>query len=193
MRRLTYLVACTVDRFIALEDGSFDCFLMEGPHIDDLVSSFPDTIPGHLREALGVENGNKRFDTVLMGRGTYEVGLGEGVTSPYPHLRQFVFSRQMETSLHEDVTLVSTDPLGFVRELKKEDGMDIWLCGGGKLASALLLEIDMIILKVHPVLIGAGIPLFHGPYTQESLSLTALKTYDNGVALMQYELKRAGQ
>jgi dihydrofolate reductase len=84
MRELIYYVACTVDRFIAREDGSFDFFLAEGEHFADLLESFPDTIPAHLRDAMGVRAGNKLFDVVLMGRKTYEVGLKVGLTNPYP-------------------------------------------------------------------------------------------------------------
>jgi len=66
MRKLTYYVACTVDRFIAREDGSFDFFLTEG----ELLASFPETVPGHLRDALGVSGEGRWFDAVLMGRAT---------------------------------------------------------------------------------------------------------------------------
>src|SRR5947208_7345037 len=40
------------------------------------------------------------------------------------------------TTLFRSVTVVPGDPLGLVRELKREEGtgLDIWLCGGGKLA-----------------------------------------------------------
>jgi len=37
MRELKYYVACTVDRLIAREDGSFDFFLAEGEHFTDLL------------------------------------------------------------------------------------------------------------------------------------------------------------
>ena len=86
MRELKYYVACTVDRFISHEDGSFDFFLTEGEHFAYLIDSFPETFPAHLRDALGVRAENKWFDAILMGRRTYEVGLKLGVTNPYPHL-----------------------------------------------------------------------------------------------------------
>ena len=138
-RKLTYYVACTVDRFIAREDGSFDCFPMEGEHFADLFELFPETIPGHLRDILGVKGQNQRFDAVLMGRKTYEVGLNVGVTNPYPSLKQYVVSRSMKSSPDENVELVSGDVISFVQELKKESGRDIWLCGGAELASTLFL------------------------------------------------------
>lgn len=74
MREIKYYVACTVDRFIAREDGSFDFFLMEGQQVVDLLESFPETIPAHFR-GLGTSGENKCFDVVLMGRRTYEAGL----------------------------------------------------------------------------------------------------------------------
>ena len=190
MRQLTYYVACTVDRFIAREDGSFDFFLAEGKHLTDLFTNFPETVPGHLRDALGVHGENKWFDTVLMGRKTYEVGLQLGVTSPYPHLRQYVFSRSMPRSPSPDVVLVTGNPLACVRQLKQEAGKDIWLCGGGALAAALFREIDELILKVNPVLLGSGIPLFDGVVNETKLALAGTKTYDSGFMLVRYRVRR---
>lgn len=190
MRELKYYVACTVDAFIARADGSFDFFLAEGEHLTDLFTSFPETVPAHLRDALGVRGENRWFDTVLMGRRTYEVGLEVGVTSPYPHLKQYVFSRTMERSPAADVTLVTGDPLSCVRRLKREGGKDIWLCGGGALAATLFPEIDELILKVNPVLLGSGIPLFDGVVAQTALTLAERKVYDNGFMLARYRLRR---
>nr|AIT69760.1 deaminase/reductase [uncultured bacterium] len=96
MRELKYYVACTVDRFICREDGSFDFFLAEGEHFKDLIEAFPETFPGHLRNILGISAANKWFDAVLMGRKTYEVGLREGVTSPYPQMKQYLLFAQHE-------------------------------------------------------------------------------------------------
>ncbi|MDQ2691638.1 MAG: dihydrofolate reductase family protein, partial [Chloroflexota bacterium] len=162
MRKLIYYVACTLDRFIARSDGSFDFFLPEGPHLADLFDSFPETVPGHLRAALGVTRVNQRFDAVLLGRATYEVGLREGVTSPYPHLQQYLFSRSLTESPSAEVELVSEDALPVVEELKRKPGKDIWLCGGAQLAAHLFSQIDELVLKVNPILLGEGIPLFAG-------------------------------
>lgn len=159
MRPLTYFVACTADGFIADADGGFGAFLPEGDHIADQCAEYPETIPGHLRAPLGIDAPNRHFDTVLMGRATYEVGLPLGVASPYPHLAQYVFSGST-TPASADVHHVRDDALATVRALKREPGLGIWLCGGGRLATALLAEIDLLVLKVHPVLLRHGIPLF---------------------------------
>ncbi len=190
MRKLVYYVATTADGFIAAEDGSFDFALQEGEHFADLFAAYPETIPGHLREQLNVTGDNQRFDTVLMGRNTYEVGLEFDVTNPYPHLRQFLFSRSMQESPDENVTLVSENASEAVKELKKKSGKDIWLCGGGSLASALFDEIDELILKVNPTLLGAGISLFVGGIPMTRLDLTAQKIYENGFLLLTYRKKR---
>jgi len=190
MRKLKYYVACTVDGFIAREDGSFDCFPMSGEHFADLFNSFPETFPAHFQEARGIRAENKQFDAVLMGRKTYEVGLNFGVTNPYPSLKQYVFSRTMKASPDENIELISDNPAPFVKELKKETGKDIWLCGGGALATTLFSEIDEMIVKLNPLVIGSGIPLFSRALDPTNLELADRKIYSNGFILLHYRLQK---
>ena len=188
MRELKYLIATTADGFIARSDGSFDFFPADGDYIAELVKAFPDTIPGHMRKALGVHGANTAFDAVLMGRGTYEVGLKIGVTNPYPHLEQYVVSRTIGASPDANVHIVSSDPVAFVQNLKQRDGKDIWLCGGGSLATALFAEIDELILKLNPIVLGSGIPLFAGAPEPTALRLIDSRIYGNGVTLLRYRV-----
>lgn len=185
-RKLVYYVACTLDGFIARADGTFDCFLFEGPHFQDLFESFPETFPAHLRARLGVAEKACRFDTVLMGRRTYEVGLREGVTSPYRPLRQIVVSASMTESPEPEVALHRGCPVDLVRQLKQEPGRDIWLCGGGALAGSLVEEIDEFILKVNPVSIGRGIPLLGDHAATLPATLISHRVYPNGFVLANY-------
>ena len=111
------------------------------------------------------------------------------ITSPYPHLRQYLFSNGMTKSPDVEVQLVSGDAVAMVKELKSEVGKDIWLCGGSELATQLFPEIDELILKVNPVLIGSGIPLFRAAIRPTALEVGVSKSYGNGFRLTHYEVK----
>lgn len=191
MRELTYYVACSVDGFIAHTDGSHDGFSQDGAYFADLFSSFPETVPSHLRDAMGIHSENKWFDIVLMGRKTYEIGLKDGVTSPYSHMKQYVFSRTMQNSLDESVQLVAESAVELVTTLKNETGKNIWLCGGANLAATLFENclVDQLILKINPFLMGSGIPLFSKVIQQSALELTSSKIYENGVVMLYYRVK----
>ena len=145
MRTLTYYVATTLDGFIADPSGGFDFFPVPDELVSVLVEEFPETIPTQARAHLGIDPPNKNFDAVVMGRRTWEPSLDDGVTSSYQHLKQYVFSTTMSEAPDDTVTLVDSDPLAYVRELKQQDGGGIWLCGGGSLAGALLPEIDELV------------------------------------------------
>ncbi|CAL9484394.1 hypothetical protein SUDANB58_03121 [Streptomyces sp. enrichment culture] len=165
MRRLVYYIATTLDGFIAGPDGADPTgpngfWPIPDDYLRHIVAEYPETLPAPARAALSVTAGGTRFDTVLEGRRTYEIGLAAGITDAYPHLRHLVFSRTLSESPDPAVELVADDPVATVRELKQEDGKDIWLIGGAELADALYSEIDQLILKVGPLTIGAGIPLF---------------------------------
>lgn len=187
MRKLVYYVAVTLDGYIAGPNGEFDFLVFDHPEFSKaILTEFPETMPTVAREPLGVaDTPNQRFDTVVMGRGTYEPGLAAGTTSPYAHLRQYVVSTTQE-ALNPEVTYVREDPVGLVRELKAEDGLDIWLCGGGRLAATLRDEIDELILKRNPFVLGAGIPLFDGPFSTARFTPTTTEPFDGGPTITRY-------
>lgn len=165
MRRLVYFIASTLDGFIADPDGNDPT----GPggfwpigedYVGHLVTEYPETLPGPARAAMGLTGAGRRFDTVVEGRRSYEIGLEAGVDDAYPHLRHLVFSTQL-SSPDAAVTVVNGDPVATVRELKQEAGdKDIWLVGGGELAGSLVSEIDRLVVKLAPLTIGTGTPLF---------------------------------
>ncbi|MEJ3657410.1 dihydrofolate reductase family protein [Actinomycetes bacterium KLBMP 9759] len=174
MRRVVYHVATSVDGFIARADGSFEGFLFEGEHLPDFLASLTDD-----------------YDTVLMGRTTYEAGYAFGAKPGDPSYTEFklvnyVFGK-LDLPSDEQIHFVDGDAAKTVAELKEQPGKDIWLCGGGVLARSILDAglLDEVILKVNPVWLGKGVPLFGGDGPL-ALSLVEARTYGNGVGLLRY-------
>ncbi|MDX1617952.1 MAG: dihydrofolate reductase family protein [Balneolaceae bacterium] len=192
MRDLVYYVAASLDGFIAGEGGSLDGFAWDEEYGADLLAEFPETFPAHLQKTERNRSDNERFDAVLMGRKTYEVGLSEGTTNPYPTLDQYLFSRTLEKSPDRHVELVSGGAEDRVAALKQDSGKDIWLCGGAELAAALWGAdlIDELIVKLNPVIFGSGVPLFAGPVEQRNLKLTESNLYNSGHAVLRYKVNR---
>src|SRR5262245_27083049 len=139
MRDLVYYVASTLDGFIAQQDGSLGAFPADEAYLAALLEQIPETFPAPMRPGNPTRAENRRFDAVLMGRSTYEVGLRMGLSSPYPTLDQYVISRSMTSSPDQAVQLIRTDAAEAVARLKKAPGKDIWLCGGAALASTLFV------------------------------------------------------
>ena len=86
----------------------------------------------------------------------------------------------------EGVTFTA-DALATVRELKQQPGQGIYLCGGGDLAGALLPEIDRLILKRNPVVLGSGIRLFGTTgATIQRFRLVGSRAFESGVVIEEY-------
>ncbi|AXB46950.1 dihydrofolate reductase family protein [Amycolatopsis albispora] len=191
MRKLTYLVATSLDGYIAKAEGGDPTsvpgfFINEGDHNDALLRDYPEMIPTVARPMFGLgDTPNKEFDTVIEGRKSYENGLAVGLDDAYEHLRHLVFSRTM-TEARGKVELVTTDPVEKVRELKREAGKKIWLVGGATLANAVRDEIDEIVVKMHPVVAGAGMPMFNGEFRPERYHLSKHAAYESGVLVLTY-------
>ncbi|MEV7928935.1 MULTISPECIES: dihydrofolate reductase family protein [unclassified Kitasatospora] len=189
MRKLSYFIGTTIDGFIAGPDDSFDFFapFLTEDYTSALFAEYPETIPTPGRAAFGIaEAPNKRFDTVVMGRGTYAPGLAVGLTSPYAHLRQIVVSRTLGAGPDPAVEVTAEDPVALVRRLKQQDGLDIWLCGGADLAGQLLPEIDELIIKQYPVVAGSGIPLFRAEFEPRAFTLTDSRVFEHGNVVLTY-------
>jgi dihydrofolate reductase len=175
VRKVTFGVANSLDNFIAREDHGVD-WLLWGKEVAAITREFWPTI-----------------DTVLMGRKTYEVARGatKPGKSPYPDVKTYVFSRTLTEDPGEGVTIVAEDAGGFVRGLKGREGKGICVIGGGELARSLLEAdvIDEVVLNVHPVLLGAGIPLFLPMRRQVDLELRECRALKNGCIVLTYGVK----
>nr|WP_240896071.1 dihydrofolate reductase family protein [Kineococcus siccus] len=183
---MTYYVGVSLDGFIAAPDGSFDFFPVESSVLDFIATEYPETLPTHVREHLGISASAVHFDTVVMGRATYAPAMQAGITSPYAHLHQHVVSTTLEAGPDPDVQ-VSSDPLALVRRLKREDGAGVWLAGGGRLAGAVLAEIDELVVKRYPVVVGAGIPVIAAPHAGvQAFEVTAERALSGGTTVTTY-------
>ena len=161
MRTLTYVVGVTLDGYVCAPDGSID-FFPDGD-TDFHLREIPELVPTHIRAQFELDVPNERFDTMLQGRGSYELALREGITRPFAHMREYVFSRTLSADVDPTLTVVAEDPLGVVRALKAEPGgLGICVVGGPSIAGVLLPEIDEILLKRYPVIAGSGKTLFEG-------------------------------
>ncbi|GAA1018368.1 deaminase [Acrocarpospora pleiomorpha] len=185
MRKLVYYFGVSIDGYIAGPAGEFDFFPVPDDLMEWIVGEYPETLPTHARSQFGLDTPNRNFDTLIMGRGTYQPALDVGITSPYRHLAQHVVSTST-TITDPEVRLIAHDPAAVIRELKKREGLSIWLCGGGKLAGALLPEIDELIVKSYPVIAGSGIPAFSGLFRPTIFTPTQVRSFSNGTTVTHY-------
>ncbi|MEU4625006.1 dihydrofolate reductase family protein [Actinoplanes sp. NPDC023801] len=186
MRKIVYFVATTIDGYIAAPDGSWEFMGVPDDVLAYMRGHCPETLPTHVRAAMGVDEPNRLFDTVLMGRNTYEPALQAGITSPYAHLEQVVFSRTITEPPDPAVQIVADDPLGFARKLKEQPGRDIWLAGGGNLAGQVLPAVDELVLKLNPVIAGDGIPLAATGFDPQRFTIVDVTQLTSGVVVLRY-------
>ncbi|MBT2486756.1 MULTISPECIES: dihydrofolate reductase family protein [unclassified Microbacterium] len=192
MRELTYYIGATLDGFIAGPADEVDFYRLTPEFEAFMGSELRDAQPAHVRAARGAAAAPlTRFDTVLMGRRTYEPALQFGITDPYSHLRTIVFTTSLDDPREPNVEMVRTDPIARVRELKAEDGLGIYLAGGAQLAGVLLDEIDRLIVKKYPVIVGEGIPMTRHGFAPTHVALEGVRSFDNGCVVLSYSRSHA--
>src|SRR6266700_6161477 len=171
MRKIRYLVAMSVDGYIAGPNGEAD-WIDTDPEFD-----FP---------AIWAQ-----FDTLLMGRRTYEAASKRLGERAFAGITTIVFSRTMKPQDHPRVTVVSQTNADWVRALKNQSGKDIWLMGGSELFRSFLDSgsVDSVEVSVIPVLLGSGVPLLPPPYSPTKLKLSGSKIYRSGRVSLAYDVQ----
>ncbi|MBN8544993.1 MAG: dihydrofolate reductase [Ignavibacteria bacterium] len=168
MKKIKLYIAASMDCYIARPDGDLD-WLTKAPNPDG--------------DDFGYNSLLETIDTTLMGNETYKWLLKEGIEDPYPGLKNFVFSRT-KTESNNFVEFVNDDPALFASELRKGEGKDIFLVGGGAIISSILAAglIDEIHLTLVPVFLGQGIPLFPSQMKDLKIlySTVEVHKYNNG-------------
>jgi dihydrofolate reductase len=167
MRKVILGLAVSLDGFIEGPNGEYDwCFTDQDYGLSDFF---------------------KQVDTVFMGRKSYELTQNMEGGSGLPPMKEYVFSNTLE-QVREGSILVKGDIKKQVAKIKREERNDIWLFGGASLTSSLMNDelVDEIWLSVHPILLGAGKPLFQGIKKRITLMLTETKAYNTGLVSLKY-------
>ncbi len=157
----------SLDGFITGPNGEYDWF------VSDAAIDFP---------AIWAQ-----FDTLLMGRRTFEVARARAAQWPDLGHRWIVASRTLKPEEHPGVTILSTGVQEAVAGLKAQPGKDIWLFGGGVMFREMLDAglVDAVDVVVMPVLLGSGTPLLAGG-GRCALQLMEGKTLPSGIVMLSY-------
>ncbi|KOU70029.1 deaminase [Streptomyces sp. MMG1533] len=190
MRKIILTMSMSLDGYI------------EGPGHDIGWHRVDEELHRHFNDLVGAMGG------LLSGRVTYELMAGFWPTadtdpeaSPviaefaaiWREIPKIVYSRTLEQA-GWNTTVVREVVPEEVRALKEQPGGDLGL-GGADLAAEFLRHdlVDEFRVYVHPVLVGAGTPLFPASGTLASLRLTESHPFGNGVVLLRYERDRSAE
>ncbi|UUV28272.1 dihydrofolate reductase family protein [Amycolatopsis roodepoortensis] len=187
MRKLIVQQWVTVDNIAAEEDGGLS-FVSGEPFSDKTEPAFKASVMGLIDSV----------DTMILGANTY------AMTKDYwPHaeeqgeygeklnnLTKFVASSELEDAPWGGfpAATVTRDPAATVRELKEQEGKDIWLWGSLTLMRSLLEAglVDEIRMMVCPVTRGKGTRVFEDRRDLKPIEATA---FENGVVILRYAVE----
>ncbi|KAA2243245.1 dihydrofolate reductase [Chitinophaga agrisoli] len=184
MRKIILDLAVTLDGFIEGPNGEIDWCNMDG----DTGEIFTDFLAG--------------IDDIFYGRisydlwGNYQPGENEPaamkeVCEVINRKNKYVFSRTKNGN-DGHASFINDNIPERVQEIRQQPGKDIWLYGGGQLITVFmnLGLVDVYRLAIHPVILGAGKPLFKDIKERVGLTFNGVKTSAAGVMLAEYAVKR---
>ncbi|MBD2346453.1 dihydrofolate reductase family protein [Anabaena subtropica] len=170
MRKIILFIASSLDGYIARASGEIDWLFTD--------------------QDYGYTEFYNQVDTLIMGNKTYQQVLSFG-EYPYKDKEVLVFSQTQQGETDNNTKFVNNNWEDLIRILKISNGRDIWLVGGAQLIHVFLKHhfIDEIILSIHPIILGSGIPLIlNDPSLETELQLKDVKTFDTGLVQIFYNL-----
>jgi dihydrofolate reductase len=174
MRKIKLYIASSLDSYIAGENGSIDWLFSDADY--------------------GYTKFYNSIDTILVGRKTYDQSL-TFEEYPYKGKKVYVFTHKAEIEKKKkipDVEYIDDDIPEFVRRLIQQPvgNKDIWLLGGGEIVSIFLNAdlVDEIILSIHPIILGKGIPLFSNIKKRVNLRLLESIPFESGLVQLHYRI-----
>ncbi|WP_342601134.1 dihydrofolate reductase family protein [Psychrobacillus sp. FSL H8-0483] len=172
-RNIILFIGTSIDGYIANDDGTLEWL-----------------------ESIEVEGDSgynsllERIDTVVMGKRTYDVIRGFDMNYPYSDYKNYVFSSSSVSGSDEYASFIDVDVKTFIKNIKQKPGKDIWLIGGGILASEFFKEnlIDEFQLAIAPIILGKGISLYNGDDITQKYTLTKVEKL--GQLAMHHYIKK---
>jgi dihydrofolate reductase len=183
MRKIIYFVHQTLDGYIEGPDREFD-WAQVGPELSAYSQELDDQV-----------------DAILYGRLVWEMMLSfwpeADSTSDHPHVLAYapiwrakpkIVVSSTLTSADWNTRVIGADLVQNLTELKQEPGKDVVLMGGRKLAAGVAAAglLDEYRIVVHPIVLGAGRPLFEEQSDRTKLTLVESRTFDANSVLLRY-------
>jgi len=178
MKKVILDLAVSLDGFIEGPNGEIDwCIMDDDMNFDRFLES---------------------VDTIFYGRASYDAWgnyqpdalaseAEQSLWKAVHEKKKYVFSTQNR----EDVkaTFIQSDIAAAVSSIKNGEGQDIWLYGGAGLIKTFIREglIDRYRISVHPIVLGAGKPLFEDLKNRITLKLIQTNVFKSGVVQLIYE------
>lgn len=174
MRKIVLCVAVSLDGLIEGPNGEYDWCLTD--------------------QDYGMTDFMNRIDAIFYGRKSYEMMLHaqeSGQENPFADVKSYVFSNSLKNP-YPGTELVSGNITDQVKSLKHTPGKDIWLWGGASLTTTLMNAglVDELLLAVHPIVLGAGKPLFQNISERNHFTLKSSQPYSSGLIMLAYEAKK---
>ncbi len=178
MRKVILDVAVSLDGYIEGPNGEYDwCFMDQDYGIIDVMN---------------------RIDSIFYGRKSWELFGNYSPPSNAPEMekiffdmmrdkKKYVFSRTLKTV--KGASLISGNVEEEVNKIEQQQGKDIHLFGGASLITTFVNSdlIDEYHLAVHPIILGAGKPLFTEIKERKKLRLADSKAYSTGLVMLTYK------
>jgi dihydrofolate reductase len=169
-KKVILYIACSLDGFIARKNHDISWLFMD--------------------QDYGFAAFDKEYDSAIMGRKTYDFAKSFS-DPPFKGKKNIVVTSQKElyvSSTSELMFCSFDDAVDFVKNDLSDQG--VFLVGGTGLIAEFMNAkmLNEIVVAFHPIILGDGIPLFHGIKDELKLKFINEEIFDTGLVKLKYEV-----